>query len=663
MLRLVGVLLLLWFDECGAAVQLPQTESGGWITIIEETQYSIMCNGFDEGSNVTWSLIHPDNTTTNIGSCGPSQTSCPSSDSNLQLSRNRKQESFMKIKSGHRALIGTSGTEITAKTDFHPDSAESGDQLISGNCNITRDLPTSDGVYTYDLKFYPGPDAPQTVANVTIRSPQAPHTAPNCPEYVAEKDTVTCDCVTTDPGSPPSEIRWLEFTSHQLIVHNVTPDMNGTVYTCLQTWKSRAFANVTYTLHVTGAPRAKQSTTLKITTKENESSSTSLKVVAYPQPNLTTVIFLGASPSSSNISSVEQMRGVLAAECGPTQELYVFNCTLTAIRPATSDQGFYNVTLENPYGEITQMVKLTVMSMSKQGAKYQSKETDQKHISVTSDDEFEEHVNCIYESSDGVLLTAKQQPGPSKPSATALALPPFTKLTDNDDEQETSFGYVTLKGEKPTENSAALGNRDRGALTSQCTDVADEYSTVDDDGRTFAVSSGRKFVPQSTAGRSSDYADVDVNSSVDDGSGKFLAGQPDPQTDMASDYADAGGYSSVKASGPSTSAQKTSRIRDDYAVVNKARKAKPDEYAQVNKASKGGKPPFAPKDQNGAKPTSDVYAQVQKSKPATKAKPGRETDGRGQGPADDEYNVLNFGDHQPTSQDIDEQYSHIKMSS
>ncbi|KAK7469691.1 hypothetical protein BaRGS_00036273 [Batillaria attramentaria] len=418
-----------------------------------------------------------------------------------------------------------------------------------------------------------------------------------------------------------------------------------------------------------GSPRFKDRTNqsapvdaFEINTTEDETTSASLNIVAYPQPTLTTVVFLGTSSSSSNRSVLGQRSGVLTVECRPTLELYVFSCVLTAVRPASSDQGFYSITLDNPFGEITHIVKLTVMPKEgndnnedtatsqfplgavaggaggavvllvifavivvivvkrRKAAKAVSKEIERKHISANSDDDFEEHINIVYESSDDVVLTTQPQTGASKPPTTSLRVSPFTKPTDKD-EQETSFGYVTLNGEKPTENGSAPVNR--RVLISQYTDVADAYSTVDDDGLTFfAASSGWKFIPQSTAGLSSDYADVDAYSSVDDGREDFLAGQARCQTDMASDYADADGYSSVKESGPrmETPPQKASGTQDDYAVVNNAGKAakgsaQPDDYAQVNKTSKPGNPSTAPESEKYAKPKPDVYARVQKSKP------------------------------------------------
>ncbi|KAK7469693.1 hypothetical protein BaRGS_00036275, partial [Batillaria attramentaria] len=110
---------------------------------------------------------------------------------------------------------------------------------ISGHCIFTRSLPPDEGVYTYFLHYQPAHDEQHMVGNITISVPRTPKTQTNCPHHVMEGDTLTCDCTTTDPGSPPSVLQWSGFTSHQLTVHNVTRDMDGAVYNCTQTWNTR----------------------------------------------------------------------------------------------------------------------------------------------------------------------------------------------------------------------------------------------------------------------------------------------------------------------------------------------------------------------------------------------------------------------------------------
>ncbi|KAK7469706.1 hypothetical protein BaRGS_00036288 [Batillaria attramentaria] len=316
MLFLVGLILLSWLNEF-EAVRLPQTEDNGLITIVDDVQPSIIvCDEFDSMSSVTWSVVQPDNTVIVIGSCGSSQTICQSSDPNIALSRSvQNPESYMRIKSGHLGYTGTSvrcaqgtASAATAKlhiirrgtisdceytrdttawrvvlkcaitdtfssektytcnwylspssetqslmTDLIRDSAEPDQQYISGQCSITRGLPTTAGVYIYSLQFYPGPVTPVTVANLTLRSPE-PRLVATCPEYVAENYTLICDCITTDPGSPPSSIRWSGFNSHQLTVHNVTRHMNGTEFKCVQTWGRRMIQTLWYILRVADPP-------------------------------------------------------------------------------------------------------------------------------------------------------------------------------------------------------------------------------------------------------------------------------------------------------------------------------------------------------------------------------------------------------------------------
>ncbi|KAK7497498.1 hypothetical protein BaRGS_00011340 [Batillaria attramentaria] len=121
---------------------------------------------------------------------------------------------------------------------------------ISGHCIFTRSLPPDEGVYTYFLHYQPTHDEQHMVGNITISVPRTPKTQTNCPQYVMEGDTLTCDCTTTDPGSPPSVLQWSGFTSHQLTVHNVTRDMDGAVYNCTQTWNTRVVSFVNYTMRV-----------------------------------------------------------------------------------------------------------------------------------------------------------------------------------------------------------------------------------------------------------------------------------------------------------------------------------------------------------------------------------------------------------------------------
>ncbi|KAK7497500.1 hypothetical protein BaRGS_00011342, partial [Batillaria attramentaria] len=565
MLQLIVVAFLLWFNESGA-VRLSEANNG-WI-IEEDTQPSIKCTGFDANDTVTWSILPSGNTPSSIviGSCAPSQTTCKSSDPNMELSRPSRFYSNLTINSGHRELISKSvacslGT-ITAAT-----TASSRIRVIN---------PPSQPVITGYNTSHVLTAGDSVSLTCTVSGGNPPITSIT---FYCGKNSLKTYVGIFDPTS----------SSNTVEIDRVNASDNGIGCVCTGKWHPDP--------------------------KRHFERAVRLKVAAAKVPRVEALTLNGNNQSQT-------------ANTGNTTSV-ILMCGASG-RP-DSRPSFPLAVVAGGAGAAVVLVIITVIVVivvkRRKGTKSESTETERNHIPVNSDDEFEEHINIVYESSDDVVLTTQPQTGASKPPTTPLRVHPFTKPTDKD-EQETSFGSVTLNGEKPTENCSAPGKSDRRVLISQYTDVADAYSTVDDDGLTFfAASSGWKYIPQSTTGLSSDYADVDTYSRVDDGRGDFLAGQARSQTDMASDYADVDGYSSVKESGPrmETPPQKASGTQDDYAVVNNAGKAakgsaQPDDYAQVNKTPKPGNPSTAPESEKDPKPIPDVYARVQKSTP------GHETD-------------------------------------
>ncbi|KAK7469688.1 hypothetical protein BaRGS_00036270, partial [Batillaria attramentaria] len=237
--------------------------------------------------------------------------------------------------------------------------------------------------------------------------PRTPNTQMNCPHHVMEGDTLTCDCTTTDPGSPPSVLQWSGFNSHQLTVHNVTRDMDGAVYNCTQTWNTSVVGFVNYTMQVHYPPSP------LIITGYNPSHV----LTAGDSVSLTCSVS-GGNPPVKNITFYCRRRDTnVTGEFNPTTS----SSTLTIERLEVSDNG-------------TECVCT---------ASWQTNRT-RASLSLTVS-VVEEHINILYEDSD-LFMKTRQPSCSTTPSAlSSPAAPSTSTFTVKTDEQETSFGYSSVE--------------------------------------------------------------------------------------------------------------------------------------------------------------------------------------------------------------------------
>lgn len=116
---------------------------------------------------------------------------------------------------------------------------------IRATCQLHRPLPATVGSYSYKVLVIPGHVEPVVnfTSTNTIRLPVSPSLTSSCPsDYVTDARIASCPCVTSDLGSPPARLAWLDPDGRSVVsastltlaltFSDITAVYNGGAYHC-----------------------------------------------------------------------------------------------------------------------------------------------------------------------------------------------------------------------------------------------------------------------------------------------------------------------------------------------------------------------------------------------------------------------------------------------
>ncbi|KAK7480701.1 hypothetical protein BaRGS_00028069, partial [Batillaria attramentaria] len=467
----------------------------------------------------------------------------------------------------------------------------------------------------------------------------------------------------------------------------------------------------------------------------------SMDLIAFPVPSTRSIVFLGtATPTVDSFQGSGDSSTALGVQCQPDDEtLYISRCTVRVSSDSAAN-GFYRVTLGNQVGSAVFLIHLdlpkqeasssvpvpaiaggvggavviiviiiiVVVIVSRRKRKLNKRK---ERTTKADDEEFEEHINPVYDMEDTPEDDLKDKP---KPTAVAWRVSPQSHLmNDLEDgtpvEDDRDAGYSSLSMETNQQPTIFSSTDD------------DTYSSVDDDGPNIQVATNNR--PQFNDQDADDYAVVgaegdesntavpreDVSAVVDKTKKKQQSSDSTtPSLSAAESSGNSGQTGDVYAvtdktkkkrqtsdntsSSPAASAQSTNTgiagpNGDVYAQVNKSLRGKTGTDTSQQKPTV--KPKLAPKpkpkpalkpkpsvsavgdvtkDGNsvsglGAGVESDPYEDIEFTSPES---PSSVTDAQNMTTmqateTDDEYNTLRFDNNNPTRETAadDIEYSHL----
>ncbi|KAK7114416.1 uncharacterized protein [Littorina saxatilis] len=126
---------------------------------------------------------------------------------------------------------------------------------VSGSCDLTLPLPSSDGLYAFSVEITPGREKFEAsfIGTNQIRKPSTAALSHNCPSSVKEGDDVMCLCSANDVGSPPGKVQWTISDTDWLSLSNVAREGRH-LFTCRLVWNGQTIKSLTYTLDVIWPP-------------------------------------------------------------------------------------------------------------------------------------------------------------------------------------------------------------------------------------------------------------------------------------------------------------------------------------------------------------------------------------------------------------------------
>ncbi|KAK7497447.1 hypothetical protein BaRGS_00011289, partial [Batillaria attramentaria] len=152
--------------------------------------------------------------------------------------------------------------------------------------------------------------------------------------------------------------------SSQVIIDPLRAEHNGMQCACVASWPKDQQLDLStkVILIVEGAPLQGDKGTvqnpLHLFVMDGTQSMT-FNIVAFPTP-LVSIVFLGSSLLVDDNSEQGKTSDVLNARCVPTATVFQSACTVTADKPESEDEGFYNVTVRNNFGEASYIVQLSL---------------------------------------------------------------------------------------------------------------------------------------------------------------------------------------------------------------------------------------------------------------------------------------------------------------